>query len=157
MADREGFEIVPCHYLSDVPEEDRRVETLLACHRRLAKAADAVYVTSGGVPARRLPEVLRPLFEARLPTFSQTGAEEVRYGCLLSMAQTDFLVLGRFYAGTMARIFNGEKPRSLPQVFTKPFRLALNLETAKRIGWDPPFDVLKLADDIFHTILSDDP
>ncbi len=156
-AAEKGFDVVHCHYVSDTPDLQVRFQTLMACHKNLARTIDAMFITTGGVPLDRFPEVLAPFFEEKIPTYSQSGSEEVRRGCLMSMAQADFRPVGRFYARSIARILNGVMPRRLPQVFSEPLKLALNLKTAALIGWQPPFEVLELADEIYHHLPSDDP
>jgi hypothetical protein len=51
--------------------------------------------------------VLKPIVEAKLPSFSMLGSTEVRHGALMSIAQADFSYVGLFHAETIARIFNG--------------------------------------------------
>jgi ABC-type uncharacterized transport system substrate-binding protein len=92
-------------------------------------------------------EILR---QARVPSFSMLGSEEVKHGLLLSLAQADYSYVGLFYAETMARIFNGAKPRDLSQVWIDPAKIALNLETARVIGFDPPVDILLAADEVYE-------
>ncbi len=156
VAAEKGFDVVPCHYVSDTSDEGLRFRTLMACHTTLARKVDAMFVTTGGVELDKFPEILTPFFKQTIPTYSQTGSDEVRHGCLMSMAQVDFLPVGRFYAATAAKILNGASPRQLPQVFSEPLKLAINLKTADIIGWRPPFEVLELADEIYHDIVTDE-
>ena len=69
---------------------------------------------------------------------------------LLSLAQADYSYVGLFYAETMARIFNGAKARELSQVWIDPAKIALNLQTARVIGFDPPVDILLAADEVYE-------
>ena len=48
----------------------------------------------------------------------------------------------------IARILSGEKPRDIEQVFVSPARIALNMTTAKKIGFHPTVDILLVADEI---------
>ena len=48
------------------------------------------------------------------------GTNEVKHGVLMSVAQGGFSDVGRFHAKTIARIFNGAKPRDLEQRWTRP-------------------------------------
>ena len=50
----------------------------------------------------------------------------------------------------MARIFNGAKARELSQVWIDPAKIALNLQTARIIGFDPPVDILLAADEVYE-------
>jgi ABC-type uncharacterized transport system substrate-binding protein len=68
----------------------------------------------------------------------------------MSLAQADYSYVGLFYAETIARIFNGARPRQLNQVWIDPAKIALNLETARIIGFDPPVDILLAADEVYE-------
>ncbi len=105
---------------------------LIACHERLVKeGADAVYMTvNNGMQTERMGSILRPLLEARLPTFSQNGVDEVRHGVLLSISQANFRGQGTFAAKAIANMINGESPRSQKQAYEEPLSLAVNLRAA---------------------------
>ncbi|KTR04193.1 hypothetical protein NS365_16085 [Aureimonas ureilytica] len=155
IARERGFEIVPCFApFNNVPqaEAEAKVE---ACYGEIAAKADAVYLTvHRGLTEASLPKSLAPLIDRDLPTFSMAGESEVKLGALMSVAQSDFLYVGRFHAETIARIFNGAKPRDLPQVWQAPAKIALNLRTAGEIGYDPSVDILLASDEIFGTDLA---
>ena len=68
------------------------------------------------------------------------------------MIKGKYEILGIFYANTVAKIFNGASPRSLNQIFEEPKSLALNLETAEIIGYEPPPGLLTIADKVFEKI-----
>lgn len=125
---------------------------LIACHERLVKeGADAVYMTvNNGMQTNRMDTVLRPLLEARLPTFSQNGVDEVRRGVLLSISQANFRGQGTFAAKAIANMIKGESPRSQKQAYEEPLSLAVNLRTAMLIGWNPSLAVLSAVDEIFQ-------
>jgi len=95
---------------------------------------------------------MKPLYENEVPTFSQLGSRDVRYGALLSIARAGFKYVARFHAETIAKIFNGAKPRDLEQLFEDPPRIAINLKVAKIIKYDPPVDILSSADEIYQEI-----
>ncbi|ALN74603.1 ABC transporter substrate-binding protein [Aureimonas sp. AU20] len=150
-----GFEIVSCFApFNNIPQEEAegKVE---ACYAEIASKSDAVYITvHRGLTGTTLPKSLAPLIEHDLPTFSMAGESEVRLGALMSVAQSDFIYVGRFHAETIARIFNGAKPRDLPQVWQAPAKIALNLRTAEEIGYDPSVDILLASDEIFGSDLT---
>jgi hypothetical protein len=52
----------------------------------------------------------------------------------------------------MAKIFNGAKPRDLDQIFEDPTSISINLKTAQIVGYDPPLDVMSIADEIYYEI-----
>jgi hypothetical protein len=90
----------------------------------------------------------------RIPTFSQSGSEEVKQGFLLSLSQAGFHYVGEFHAETFAKVFNGARPNQLSQLFEEPPKVAVNLKTAKIIGFNPPLLLLGAADEIYHEIQS---
>ncbi len=153
VAQHEDFEIVPCYAKNINIDKAQAEKNLIRCFKYLSKKVDALYIARHPIiTLQNLPICLEPLFEKHIPTFSQTGADEVKEGVLLSMALSSYRPLGVFYATTMAKIFNGAKPRELPQLFESPPTIAINLATAKAIDYDPPIEILGAADIIYQEI-----
>jgi len=149
-----GFDVKSCHARSsDIPLE-QATRNVLDCYRSLAQdQVDAVYITlHRGLTEDAVREVAEILSHARIPSFSLAGSSEVQRGVLLSLAQADMSYVGLFHAETIARILNGAKPRRLSQVWIDPPKIALNLATARAIGFDPPLDILLAADDVYQDI-----
>ena len=69
----------------------------------------------------------------------------------MSISQAGFKYVGQYQAKIIAKIFNGAKPGQLNQLFEEPSRIAINLKTASKIGYDPPVDVLSAADEIYNS------
>ncbi len=155
VAKERGFEIVSCHApFSDVSKEEA-AKAVLKCHQELAPKVDAFYITvHRGVTREGFSKLLVPLNKHKLPTFSQLDSREVRIGALLSISRAGFKYIAKFHAETIAKIFNGAKPRDLEQVFEDPPRIAINLQAAQIIGYDPPVDLLGAADEIYEQIES---
>lgn len=148
-----GFELVRCYTKSDIADTREAEQSVVRCFEQLADKADAIYVTQqGGVDRRSIPALVRIANEHRIPTFSQSGAEEVKYGFLASLSQAGFRYVGEFEARTLAKILNGAKPNHIDQLFEEPPKIALNLKTAELIGFDPPVLLIGAADEIFHEI-----
>lgn len=146
VAREQGFAIERCHTKTNVPDIEEAVSSYEACHRDLAGRADAVYLThSRALTAETAHRLLAPFQERRIPTFAMGGAEFVKKGALLSMAQTDFKALGRFFAETLGRCLHGAPPGSLNQVFEDDPTIALNMQTAKNVGFIPSLEVLSAA------------
>lgn len=146
------FGLAKCHAVLDIGAEEA-ANNLLACHDELIRrGVDAVYLTvNNGMIPHRMAELLEPFQRKRIPTFSQLGSEEVRLGVLFSMAQAEARYVGEFHAQAIAKVLDGAKPRSLPMLFEEPPKIALNLQTAETIGFDPPVLILMAADEIFRT------
>lgn len=152
IAKERGFEIERCFIKPDLPIE-KDEENVKQCFEELVKKADAIYVTSQrGINERTIAGLAQIINTARIPSFSQTSSKEVQYGLLLSISQVGFKYVGRFYAEIIAKIFNGAKPGLLNQLFEDPPKIAINLKTAEAIGYDPPVDVLGVADEIYQEI-----
>jgi ABC-type uncharacterized transport system substrate-binding protein len=149
-----NFEVVHCHTQSDIADTRAAEETVIACFRELVEKSDAIYVTQqGGVSARSIPELVKVVNDHRIPTFSQSGSEEVKYGFFVSISQAGFKYVGEFHAETIAKVLNGARPNQLDQLFEEPPKIAINLKTAELIGFDPPVVLLGAADEIFRDIV----
>ncbi|WZB74543.1 ABC transporter substrate binding protein [Achromobacter insuavis] len=151
VAREQGFEVLTCNAPSNGIAPEAATRNALECYAKLAPKIDAAYVTvHRGVTPVSIDTVAEILRQARVPSFSMLGSEEVKHGLLLSLAQADYSYVGLFYAETMARIFNGAKARELSQVWIDPAKIALNLQTARVIGFDPPVDILLAADEVYE-------
>ncbi|HRY15518.1 MAG: hypothetical protein KDJ31_08625 [Candidatus Competibacteraceae bacterium] len=148
-----GFEVVRCIApFSGVPQKEAE-RKVVECYKQIALAADAVYLTvHRGLNAQSLPSVTAAIITAQRPSFSMLGESEVRRGVLMSVAQGNYNYVGYFHAEAIARIFNGARPRDLPQTWLAPAKIALNLKVAELIGYDPPVDILLACDEIYQTI-----
>ena len=153
VAKERGFEVVSCHAPFSNISKEKAEQAVIKCHNELAPKVDAFYITvHRGVALSKMPELLAPFFKHKISTFSQRGSREVQYGALLSIARAGFKFIAGFHAETIAKIFNGAKPRDLEQVFEDPPRIAINLKTAEKIGYTPPVDILGAADEIYDKI-----
>lgn len=146
------FKVVHCHARSSSVPIETAVDNALRCYKELAEQhVDAVYVTTHrGVSSSSIGAIARVLAQAKIASFSMAGSKEVEQGILLSLAQADVSYVGLFHAETIARILNGAKPREISQVWIDPPKIALNLATARTIGFDPPVDILLAADEVYE-------
>ncbi len=154
VAQKQGFEIVRCYAKSDGVDLKVAEEEFKKCLHELGKQkVDGIYITiHGGVTPNSIPNLVNITNSYKIPTFSQSGSQEVKYGFLMSIAKGNFEHVGLFYAKTIATIFNGAKPGQLEQIFESPPKLAINLKTANIIGYDPSMDVLGLVDETYQDI-----
>ncbi|ALM87263.1 hypothetical protein ASB57_25375 [Bordetella sp. N] len=151
VAKEQHFKVVSCDARANGIELKVATDNVLACYRQVASQADAVYVTvHRGITPDSVADVARIVRDAKIPSFSMLGSDEVKKGVLMSLAQADYSYVGLFYAETMARIFNGAQPRQLNQIWIDPAKIALNLQTARTIGFDPPVDILLAADEVYE-------
>lgn len=155
LAEERNFEIVRCYTHSDVSDKNIAERDIINCFDKLVKSSDAVYVTrQGGVNSRSIPSLVDIANSNNIPTFSQSGSDEVSYGFLASLSRAGGKYVGEFYAQTIAKVLNGAKPNELDQHFQEPPKIALNLRTAEIIGFDPPVVLLGAADELFNEIES---
>jgi ABC-type uncharacterized transport system substrate-binding protein len=148
-----NFNIVRCQTKSDIADKEAAGESVIKCFEIISKKADGIYVTlQGGVNTKTIPKLVQIANANKIPTFSQSGSDEVKEGFLLSQSHSGFKYVGMFHAQTMAKIFNGGSPRQLTQVFEGPPKIAINLKTAEVIGFNPPMILLGAADEIYESI-----
>jgi len=154
VAKERGFEIVKCFSLDEgIDDSKARDQSVIKCFNELVGKVDAVYVTvQNGVNQNTIPDLVKIANQHHIPTFSQSGSAEVKYGFLLSLSQAGFKYVGDFHAQTIAKVLNGAKPNQLKQLFEEPPKIAINLKTAEIISFDPPIVMLGAADEIFHEI-----
>lgn len=151
VAKEKGFEIIS-HNVVDANTEECSKQ-LMDAYKSLAGKVDAMYMSVyTWRDVKKLPQYLEPFFEKKLPVFSQQGEAEVKYGALMSVYRADYKGIGSFAADTVTKVLCGTPPQKLPQVFEDTPSIVLNLETAKRIGFKPPFKMLLIADNIYTTI-----
>ncbi len=148
-----GFELIACHTQSDIADTTQAENSVKQCFRTLSQKVEAIYVTQqGGINRRSIPALVRIANEYKVPTFSQSGSEEVKHGFLVSIAHAGFKYVGQFHALTFAKVFNGARPNQLDQLFEEPPKIALNLKTAEIIGINPSLMLLGATDELFHDI-----
>jgi outer membrane protein TolC len=114
--------------------------------------ADAVYVA----PLMRLKEsdlqeLAQKLIERRLPSFSLLGRRELLAGLLLSVSgdREEDQRLARRIALDLQRIVAGEDAANLEVGFPVQQRLAINMRTARAIGFSPRWQDLSDAEQYF--------
>jgi len=148
-----GFEVVSCFAQADNPDFELAENDYFRCLNKIANEIDAIYITSSnGVREDTRPRIIKILNQNKIPSFSQMGSFEVKDGFLLSISQESYKYVGIFHADTIAKIFNGAKPRQLTQIYEEPPKIAINLKTSEIIGYAPPVDILAAADEIFQSI-----
>lgn len=89
--------------------------------------------------------------EYQLPTFARDGSIFVQGGALMGFATWDFDKIGERLAERATAIFQGVVPRTLPMRVRMEPIISINLQTAREIGFDFPFEVIIAADDIYVT------
>ncbi len=148
-----GFEIIECHLPLKAEGTSNEEAELFNCYKKLAPKIDSMYITDyAGLTKRNITKLLSPLLKHKVPMFAQTRYDLVKNGILMGAGRSDFKADARFYTQTLAKILNGSKPRDLPQKFESPLDIVVNLESAKKIGFRFPLDILAGATEIHEVI-----
>jgi ABC-type uncharacterized transport system substrate-binding protein len=153
VSKEKGFEIVRCYTKSDISDKKIAEDSVVDCFKSLAKNVDAIYVTNqGGVTMDSIPRLVNIVNEQKIPTFSQSGEQEVKYGFLFSLSRSGFRYVAEHNANVIGKIFNGMAPGAIPLIFEEPLKIAINLKSAKIVGFNPPLLLLGAADEIYREI-----
>lgn len=153
VAKERDFEVRLCEVPFSGIDRNTSTDQIVRCHENMAREVDAVFVTvHRGIDTDRMDELMAPLLENKIPTWSQRGPNEVKKGILFSISRGGFKAVGRYHAEVMARVFNGRKPRKINQLFEDPKLIAVNTLTARRVDFKIPKSILKIADEIYETI-----
>ena len=97
----------------------------------------------------RMEELLSVFNDAGIPVFVQNGQSFVQNGALMLMAASDAASQAPFAADAFARILNGEKPGNIYQKYVPSPYISINLDTAERIGYEIPDEILLSSEKIF--------
>ena len=146
------FQIIECRVPIDIGI-DLKEEKLIHCYEQLAPTIDSMYITEHAkLTKNSIPKLLSPLFKYKIPMFAQTRYDLVEYGIMMGVDRSNFKPDADFYVQTFASILNGAKPRDLPQTFESPLDIVINLESARKIGFRFPIDILASAFEVHETI-----
>jgi ABC-type uncharacterized transport system substrate-binding protein len=139
-----------------VPENKKDAPAwILKGIKEIAPKIDAYYMTICiGFELSQVPQVMEVLNGHKIPTMSMYGADYVKAGAMMTIADSRYKQRARFTVSKIIKILEGAKPRDFPVVFAPGPRLTINLAAAKKIGWDPPIDILASADQVYNEIQS---
>lgn len=153
IAKQRGFEVVSCYTQSDTADRKIAEDSVKNCFEELGKKGLPIYVTiQSGINKNTIPDLVAIAHKYRIPTFSQAGTEQVKYGFLMSVARVGFRANGVFHAETIAKVFNGAKPRQIDQVFESPYKIAINQKTADIIKFQIPIEFAEVIDEVYKEI-----
>jgi len=127
-----------------VPLSTRAAEALDA----LPEETEAVFILPlPRLSPRELERLLRGINEREIPSLSWFGIDLLRDGALMALSgETSLSRLARRVALNVQRTLLGEDPGTLPVMLEQESRLAINMATARQIGWYPTWDLLTEAD-----------
>ena len=120
----------------------------LAFTRLRSDPCEAVYVASGPLGPAKRAQIIALAAEARLPAIYSFGIFPAEGG-LISFA-ADYGDLFRRAAGFVDRILKRAKPAAMPVELPRKFKLAVNVNTAKALGFTIPPAILASADEVIQ-------
>ena len=150
VARERSFEIIRDTNVKEYMDNDTP-ELYLAALRRIATKADAVYIGASTAVTEYdiMPEIVSILNQAQKPSFSLEGTIRVKDGILFSLSSSGLTRSGIWMATKISHAFAGAVPRSLSQHFENMYSVAVNLDTAKKIGFKMPLDLLVNSDEFY--------
>lgn len=154
FAKNNGLELVERHVkeAESIEDQERYDKDLIDAYKDIANEVDAFYLTAGSRDTQKLYEYLQPFYDSNVPVFSQTGIVEVEKGALMTVYRLNYDEIGYFGSDTITKVLEGELPRKLTQEFGETPSISINLEAAKMINFNIPFDVMLISDKIFTEI-----
>lgn len=155
-AEEEGVEIVCQQIPASTSEEDIEQfnSNFLSAVRKMLRqdGIDAFLLTADMIKSDDVLDQLLDLFNAAgVPVFVQSGDNFVEDGCLLTVQILDPSDVGRFVANAIGKMFNGAKPSEVRQVYISTPYLILNMDSVKRLGIVPPFEMLISCEKIYSS------
>lgn len=151
VAEERGFKVIPCEVYDTTSDIQKSDKSCIECYQKLAKMADAVYVTALTCADRQESEIAKIFRAAKKPTFSMLGSKFVKKGLMLSISSdSGYSELGRYNARKLGEILNGTKPGSLNQLAPDPLDIAINIKTARQIGFHVPETILRIAAEVYE-------
>ena len=152
IASELGFSLVLYDGLSSAESTDECRKGLVELHKQGMDAFFIGPLNCFDLGGQGMAPLLQELNQWKIPTVAREGSEYVKAGALMGFSTWNFGPSGIALAAQAHAIFGGTQPRSLPMLDQSEPSIALNLATAKAIGFDFPFDVLVTADELHETI-----
>lgn len=107
---------------------------------------DAICQIAGNLTVTAFPSIAQAAQRARMPVFVFQSAQ-LRSGGVLAVSR-DYHGSGVASGELAARIIRGEKTADIPFIEYAPTKLMVNLDVARKIGFNVPQQVIKRADEV---------
>jgi len=108
---------------------------------------DAIYLTQDPLIERLGDALLERINQAGLPSLAADMTLVTRKGALIGLVPDEYRI-GRMAALSAVKVLNGQAPATIPSQTLDFFMVALNMQTARRLGVQVPFALLVMADTI---------
>jgi len=145
-----GFEIAGYGGLSTAETDD---ECRQGLHKLREEGMDAFFIGPLNCfdwDSNDVGALLEMLNDWKIPTFARDGSDFVKAGALMGFSTWNFGPTGEFLANQAVAVLTGSTPRSVPMLDRMEPTIAINFETAAKIGFHFPLDVLVVSDEIFE-------
>ena len=146
-----GFTIIACYTGEKNSDPGFAEERVGECFEKLVeKNVDAIYIADqSGVTKKNIGILSEIANKKKIPTFYQNGSKGVDLGFLMSITGRETENLGHLYAKTIAAKLNGATHGQLDRIYETPPKIAINIKTAEKIGFDPTAQLLIKADEVY--------
>ena len=115
--------------------------------QQLSKGIDAVYVSPLSIPEAEIPALFEVINSLRLPSFAMPGKDYVKKGALLATVNNiDSRRLARRVALVIQQLALGVPATELSVLFVQDENLSINMQTAKKVGYSPEWNILNEAE-----------
>lgn len=145
------FEIVRNTNVKEYMDDDTP-DLYLAALKDLVTKVDAVYLGASTAITEYhiMPKVVQILNDAKIPSFSLEGTVRVKEGVLFSLSTISSMKRsGIWMANKLTQLFAGENPQKQSQIFENSPAIAINLDTAKKIGYSVPLSLMVNSDELY--------
>ncbi len=158
VAEELDFKVVEAYVRDTDTTDEKRIEDIKKAYSTLALEVDALWIgASTSESPENMPEILEPLIQHKVKTWSQMGEAHVKRGVLMSVAPSDRFQSQAFIAEAFDKIIRGTPPGKINQIYETPKSIIINAETARRIDYTIPPGLLKIADRVYDTIEGETP
>ncbi len=156
IAKEKGFEIIHMtDYLIEEEGNPNAAHAYIKALSKLSPKVDAIYLTTqAGLTIENMDNILKVINRYKIPTFAMEGSRFVKYGALLGVSENELESAGIYNIKKIIKIFKGESPRKLDQIFEHVPHITINLKESELIGYDVPVDILTSSDEIYREISS---
>ncbi|WP_321491439.1 ABC transporter substrate binding protein [uncultured Desulfobacter sp.] len=153
VAQERGFSLVRCFFTDQTEDRETSDRQCMECMEQIAEKADAVYLPAMLAIDEQICQISEMLKAKRIPSFSMLGSKHVAKGILLSVSTDEgHHTQGRYEAKKIIDILIGVRPRDLNQISPDPLDPAVNMDTAKAIGFEVPAGILRIAKKFYDNI-----
>lgn len=128
-------------------------DSLDAILRRIPSTGDAIYLPPHiRFSKQELKAFAEGLVQKKIPSFSILGRRDLELGFMATLQgrKTDSLRLSRRIALMVQSILLGTDPAKLKVDLEQPAKLAINMKTAKAIGYSPKWKIIESAELLFN-------